>query len=178
MPSKPKVWIVCAAGYVSGKEITSLNLAEGLRERNYDVNFVTSRWNNGDFQARLSTNTFPNKILPLGFISKSLDPYSVKCTLHQLVFWPALALHFNSLVKRSRNQVIVHTNWHHALLLLPFLDQGRDILWLHETVPKAGRYAKVFSAIAKRTKCIVCVSEAVARSLRAIGIPKQWLTVI
>jgi glycosyltransferase involved in cell wall biosynthesis len=163
---------------VSGKEIASLNLADGLRERGYDVNFLTSRWNNGDFQARLSTKTFPSKILPLGFISKSLDPYALKCTLHQLVFWPALALHFNSLVKRSQNQVLVHTNWHHALLLLPFLDQGRDIFWLHETVPKARRYAKVFAAITKRTKCTVCVSEAVARSLRAIGIPQQRLIVI
>jgi glycosyltransferase involved in cell wall biosynthesis len=178
MLARRNIWIICGAGYVSGKEIASLNLADGLRERGYDVKFMTSRWSDGDFPARLSAKAFQNRVVPLGFISKRIDLIAIKCTVHQMVFWPALAASFNLLAKGSQDQMVIHTNWHHAMLLLPFLNSGRDIFWLHETIPNAPRYAKVFAAVAKRTKCIVCVSEAVARSLRAVGIPQERLAII
>ncbi len=178
MSLQRKIWIVCGAGYVSGKEIVSFTLGEGLRQRGHDVRFMTSRWSNGDFPRRLSAGHFPNKILPLGFISMKLNPYAVKGTLHQLVLWPALVSGFISLAGAMDQHTVIHTNWHHALLLLPFLDRNRDIFWVHEVVPKSTRYARVFGAIARRSGCIVCVSEAVARSLEAIDVPPDRLVVV
>jgi len=173
-----RIWIVCGAGFVAGKEIASLNLAEGLRARGRDVSFVTTRWTNGDFPTRLAMKGFTNKVLPLGFISKRLDLYALKCTLHQSIFWPALVTGFISIATPAAEQIVIHTNWHHVLLLLPFLDRNRDIFWLHETAPKSRRFARLFGAIARRTRCIVCVSEAVARSLVAIDIPSERLAII
>jgi glycosyltransferase involved in cell wall biosynthesis len=178
LPLNPSVWIICGAGYVSGKEIVSLSLAEGLRNLGWQVNFVTSRWSNGDFPKRLLQAGISNKTLPLGFISKSLNLYALKCTFHQLVFWPILALRYRSLATAHNERLMVHTNWHHILLLLPFLDCKRDIFWLHETIPGAERFAKLFKVIERRTLCIVCVSETVARSVIALGVATERVHVI
>jgi glycosyltransferase involved in cell wall biosynthesis len=61
---------------------------------------------------------------------------------------------------------------------MPFLNLRRDIFWLHEIPPNTRPYRLVFQAIAKRVNMVVCVSEAVARSVMALGIPGSRITVI
>ena len=60
---------------------------------------------------------------------------------------------------------------------MTFLNLGRDIFWLHETPPIRVPTADL-QAIAKRVNIVVCVSEAVARSVMALGIPASRITVI
>jgi glycosyltransferase involved in cell wall biosynthesis len=81
-------------------------------------------------------------------------------------------------IDAARPLRVVHTNFHHALLLMPLLDPRRDIYWSHEVIPERGRYGLLFRAIAKRVRCVVCVSQAVANSLTRIGIPLEKIIVI
>jgi glycosyltransferase involved in cell wall biosynthesis len=175
---QPEVLIVCGAGIVSGKEIVSLHLARGLRDAGWNPEFVTSSWGDREFVRRLEQDGFKYQRLRIGFISASLRLDPLLMTLDQLRFWPALAYRYTRLIKATAPRAVIHTNWHHALLLLPFLKPHRDIFWVHEVFPQTSRYGHMLRAIAKKVGRVVCISQAVARSVLALGVPKTHVMVI
>jgi glycosyltransferase involved in cell wall biosynthesis len=170
--------IICGAGIVSGKEIMALELGEGLTQRGRSVHFITSFWNNGDFPNRLEQLQIPTHILPIGFISATLTKRCLEMTLEQVRRWPSLLWRYANLVRRLRPQKILHTNWHHLLLLLPFLRPERDLFWLHEVVPDLYQYRRVFGWLERRLGVFICVSQASASSLRKIGIDEAKIRII
>jgi glycosyltransferase involved in cell wall biosynthesis len=177
-PAPPKVLIVCPAGIVSGKEIISLALARGLRAKGWDPEFVTSSWNDGDFIRRLESEELKYTLLRLGFISISPHLKQLAMSIEQLRHWPTLIARYLRLTAQTSPELVIHTNWHHALLLLPFLDMQRDIFWAHETIPCRARERRAFRSIGKRVARLVCVSHAVAATVEAAGIPRSKITVI
>jgi glycosyltransferase involved in cell wall biosynthesis len=176
--SVPLLHIVCGAGIVSGKEIISLHLARGLRASGWEVELMISSWSDGEFMRRLKHDGFRYQCLRLGFISASLGLAPILMTLDQIRYWPVLAYRYVRLVMTRVPVAVIHTNWHHALLLLPFLRPHRDVFWVHELVPNVPRYAYVLCAIARRVGRVVCVSHAVARSIIAVGVHQEKVTVI
>jgi len=172
------VQIVCGAGLISGKEIVSLHLGRGLRDAAWNVQFVTSKWGDVEFIRRLEHDGFAYQRLRLGFISVTPRIEPLLMTLDQLRFWPALVGGYMRLVKRTDPQAVVHTNWHHTLLLLPLLRTRRDIYWAHDLVPNIPRYARMFRAIAERVGKVVCVSHAVARGIVALGVPESKVVTV
>lgn len=172
------VKIFCGGTVVYGKEIVSLLLARGLREARWNPAFISSNWNSPNVTARLTASGFGCEFLWLGFISATLRIEPLLCTYGQLVRWPELISGFRRIAAASQAQVIIHTNWHHALLLLPLLERRRDIFWLHEMLPDKPRFAVVFRAIASRVGRIVCVSHAVARTVQRLGIADSKIAVI
>lgn len=173
-----KILLVCPAGLVAGKEIVSLALARGLREKGFDPEIVTSSWGSEEFSNRLAEEGFKYHRLRLGFISMSLRWNLLEMTLTQLLYWPVLLYQYCRLVYRLAPDVIIHTNWHHALLLLPLLNTGRDIYWSHELASRSRSVSRVLRAIAKRVGFVVCVSRAAAESLQAVGVPNSKIAVI
>src|SRR5207244_3822385 len=121
---------------------------------------------------------FTYQSLRLGFISGSLRIEPILMTLDQMRYWPLLAYGYVRAVKKIAPRAVIHTNWHHALLLLPFLTPSRDIYLVHEIFPDVPLYARVLGAIAKKVGRVVCVSDAVACSVLALGVPESRLTVI
>ncbi|MBI1203297.1 MAG: glycosyltransferase [Rhodopseudomonas sp.] len=173
-----RIVIVCGAGYVSGKEIASLNLAQSLRAAGHDVAFIVSAWSDGDFPRRLEDAGFACCRLRLGFVSMTLSRRAMADTLNQLLHWPALLLRYRRAIRQLRADAVIHTNWHHALLLLPLLRPARDVFWMLETAASRWRFARVYGAIAARTAGIVAISQAVWQSLRAIGVPADRLRIV
>jgi glycosyltransferase involved in cell wall biosynthesis len=114
----------------------------------------------------------------LGFLSLTLRRDPLRWTYGQLVRWPELLFGFYRIANKSSCRAIVHTNWHHCLLLLPLLNRQRDIYWLHEVPGSSRRYGFVFRAIARRVGRIVCVSQAVASRLFLHGVPDKSVVVI
>lgn len=172
------VQIVCGAGIVSGKEIVSLLLARGLRDAGWDPEFVTSSWGDGEFVSRLEQDGYNYQLLRLGFISASFRRDLLLMTLDQMRYWPSLAYKYSRLVAATAPRAIIHTNWHHALLLLPFLSPHRDIFWIYECYPQTSRYGRMLRAIARKVGRVVCVSQAVARSVLSLGVPESQVVVI
>jgi glycosyltransferase involved in cell wall biosynthesis len=173
-----QVAIVCGAGIVSGKEVIALELVDGLRTHGDRVEVVTSRWGNGDFTQRLQTRNIPVHSMWLGFISATLTLEHIRMTLHQGLHWPELILSYRRFLSRSKPKCIVHTNWHHLLILSPFLNAERDCFWLHECIPNKHSYCRIFGWLAQRLHCFIPVSHAVADSLRQIGIPDEKIHII
>src|ERR1700722_157919 len=110
--------IICGAGIVSGKEIVSLLLGAGLRAEGWSPRFVTSMWSDGRFVRRLEEDGFKYDRLHIGFISASLSRSALLMTLTQLKCWPALIYRYTRLMADACPRIVIHTNWHHALLLL------------------------------------------------------------
>lgn len=156
----------------------SLELAEGLCEHGRPVVCVTSRWGNGDFAARLQALGIPSYRMRLGFISATLSWDCLRMTADQMCRWPGLLWDYARFLREARPQRVVHTNWHHLLLLRMFLRPARDVFWLHEVIPDKPQYVRVFGWLAKRLRCFIAVSRAVAESMRQIGIPDDKIQVI
>jgi glycosyltransferase involved in cell wall biosynthesis len=173
------VIVVGGGANVSGKEIMMLGLARGLRAARFDVRFITSIWSgNGDFIARLDTEGFKYDRARLGFISMSLSWKPFIWTFDQVRHWPSLVAAYRQIVRNAQPRAVIHTNWHHALLLLPWLDARRDIYWAHEVMPVNARYRRLFRAIANRVAYVVCVSKTVADSVRRLGVDHEKIVVV
>ena len=172
------ILIVCGAGYVSGKEVMALELGQGLARNGENVSFITSFWNNSDFSNRLKVAGLPTQVLHLGFISATLTAECLRMSAGQIWYLPALLRGYARVLRILKPRKVVHTNWHHALLLLPFLRPDRDVYWLHEFVPDLPRYRRVFAWFARRLNCFVCVSQSVAGSLRQLGVDEEKIRVI
>ncbi len=173
-----RIALICGAGYVSGKEIMALELADGLRASGHSVAVATSRWGNGDFADRLTKLGCPYRRLWLGFISATLSLECLRMTAHQMMHWPELVIGYRRYLRETMPEKVVHTNWHHLLLLWPFLRPERDLFWLHEVVPDKPQYRRVFQSLARRLQCFVVVSHAVAKSLQQIGIADDKIRVL
>ncbi|MGD9657704.1 MAG: glycosyltransferase family 4 protein [Methylocystis sp.] len=170
--------IICGAGIVSGKEMMALELGDGLRAKGARVVYVTSLWGDGDFSRRLSGRAVPFYRMRLGFISASLGLDAIAMTADQFIRWPKLLYDYARFLRREKPRRIIHTNWHHVLVLWPFLKQGRDIYWAHEVLTDSPRQARFFRALARRIRCFVAVSEAASDGLRRIGLADAKISVI
>src|ERR1043166_4911067 len=111
------VAIVCGAGMISGKEVMTLELVRGLREQGKTVDVVTSYWGEREFRSRCEKLGACVHVMRLGFISATISWPAVRMTLHQLLHWPAALIDYSRFLKRTAPRKIIHTNWHHLLLL-------------------------------------------------------------
>ncbi|HEY0386659.1 MAG TPA: glycosyltransferase, partial [Pyrinomonadaceae bacterium] len=117
-----RILFICGAGTVSGREIATLNLIAGLRERGHDVRCVASTWGDGRFQQRLEAMAVKHVSLPLGFISKTLSWSAVRMSLDQLRRVPGLWRGYRRYVREFRPEAVVQSNFHHIFMLWPLLD--------------------------------------------------------
>jgi glycosyltransferase involved in cell wall biosynthesis len=156
----------------------ALELGQGLARNGETVSFITSFWNNGDFSSRLKLAGLPTQVLHIGFISATLTAECLRMTAEQIWYLPALLWGYARVLRILNPRKVVHTNWHHLLLLLPFVQPDRDLYWLHEFVPDLPQYRRVFGWFARRLNCFVCISQAVAGSLRQLGIDEAKIRVI
>ena len=173
-----KLAVVCGAGMVSGKEIMALELGEGLRDRGHSIHYVTSLWGDGKFGQRLEEAHFEKTRMRLGFISATLTLSCLWMTADQLLRVPGLWFDYRRFLREFNPAQIIHTNWHHLLVLFPFLEPRRDWFWLHEVVPDKPQYRRVFGALDRRLRGWIPVSHAVKASLIRIGIPEARIHVI
>lgn len=176
--SGTRVAIICGAGIVSGKEIMALELGEGLRTRGRSVSYVTSRWGNGDFSERLQALGFPFRRMRLGFISATLTWDCLRMTADQFGRWPKLLWDYARFLRVEKPRHVVHTNWHHLLVLWPLLRRERDLFWVHDVVLDRPQYRRVFHLLGRRLGGFVAASHAVGKSLEVIGIPRERVRVI
>lgn len=173
-----RISIICGAGMLSGKEVMALELGRGLRDAGHTISYVTSLWGDGRFRSRLKELGFPMACMRIGFISATLTLECLRMTADQLIRVPGLWLDYRRFLRTQAPEHIFHTNWHHLLVLWPFLDSKRDWFWLHEVIPDKPQYRKVFGALARRLRGFVPVSNAVKDSLLRVGISKDKIQVI
>ena len=63
-------------------------------------------------------------------------------TGEQVLRWPELMLSYRRFLHERAPDRVIHTNWHHLLLLVPFLRPDRDIYWAHEVYLDKPQYGE------------------------------------
>jgi glycosyltransferase involved in cell wall biosynthesis len=173
-----KIVIVSRAENVSGKEIMTLELGEGLRNAGHSTQYITSFWNDRTYPKRLAQLGFDPILVDLGSISATLRWDCIQMTLKQVVRLPVLWADYRRFLRTSKPDNVIHTSWHHLLVLSPLLSPARDWYWVHEVIPDKAHYHRVFKWLSRRLRGFIAVSNAVRESLRKAGIPCDKVHVI
>jgi glycosyltransferase involved in cell wall biosynthesis len=166
--SNLKIIVICGAGIVSGKEIMTLHLLEGLKRKGHEVFCITSDWGSLDFKKRMDDLSIPFSSLRIGFISKTFTFSAMWMTFDQLIRVPVLYFKFARLMRKQKADVIIHTNFHHVFLLYPLLPSCRNIYWSHELVSASKFYERLFKLFSRKVSLFIGVSQAVSDSLNRI----------
>lgn len=166
-----KILFVCGAGFVYGKEIITLSLMEGLRERGHDVRCIISSWAHDDFDRRLEAKSIEFETLPLGFISKTLRPEAMRMTLDTLGHSPQLWLGYRRYLKEFQPDAVVHSTLHHIFHLWPMLDASNTFFHVHDPFAPSRFYRGLFRLLSRRVRGFIGVSRYIERSIVALGVP-------
>jgi glycosyltransferase involved in cell wall biosynthesis len=156
-----------------------LFLLKKLKESKINVCCITSIWCNGDFNKMLELEEIESIQMPIGFISKVFSIKPILMTLHQILFLPKLWIKYNSYIKINNPDGIIHTNFHHSILLLPFIGiRRKNFYYLHETVSENWFYINIFKIFQSRFSKFICVSDFVSNTLLKCIIPQFKVTTI
>jgi glycosyltransferase involved in cell wall biosynthesis len=168
-----RIVFICGAGIVSGREIATLNLIEGLRGRGHDVRCIASTWGDGKLAERLAALGVPFISLPLGFISKTLSLPAAWMTLDQLRRVPRLWLGFRRYLREFKPDVVVQVNFHHIFLLWPLLNPRKTFFHVHDGFPASNFYRRLARFLNRRLRAFIGVSRYIAGNLIELGIPPE-----
>jgi glycosyltransferase involved in cell wall biosynthesis len=153
-----------------GKEVVTLSLLKGLRDRGHSVKCITSAWRDGKFEKRLRELSIPAITLPLGFISKTLSWPAIAMTLEQAWKLPSLWRGYRKAINSFKPHIVLHSNFHHVVVLWPVLGRVPDVFHVHDAFATTRFYSKLFQMMSSRIRLFVGVSESVAQSLRDLGV--------
>jgi glycosyltransferase involved in cell wall biosynthesis len=173
-----RILFICGAGIISGREIATLNLIQGLQRRGHDVRCVASTWGDGKLAERLKAQGVPFVSLPLGFISKTLSWSAAWMTLDQLRRIPRLWLGFRRYLKEFQPDVVVQTNFHHVFLLWPLLDARKTFFHVHDGFPVSDFYRRLARFLSRRLHAFVGVSRYIAQNLMELGIAPEKVSFV
>jgi len=165
--------MVCGAGAVYGRELVTISLIEGLRDRGHEVHCLTTTWEDGEFTKLLEQSSVPYTCLPLGFISKTVSGPAIRMTLDQIHKLPALWRGFRKVIKAFRPDIIVHSNFHHIFVLWPLLGSQLNVFHVHDNFPATPFYRRLFRILSRRITVFVGVSKFVADTLINLGVPES-----
>lgn len=164
-----KILFVCGGGVIYGKERVTLSLMEGLRARGHQIHCITSTW--GDvFAKELAKRSIPYDRLPTGFISKTLRWEPLYMTLVQLWRLPKLWQGYRSTLRRFGPNVIIHSNFHHLLLLWPLLDPKRTFFHVHDYFKPTALYCSLMRFLNLRIRAFIGVSRFIRDAITQLGI--------
>jgi glycosyltransferase involved in cell wall biosynthesis len=149
-----------------------------LRDRDHEVFCVYSSWNDGEFRKLLEDESIPSVSMPLGFISKKLSWTTAGMTLDQFRRVPSLWFKYRKVLSDFKPTIVVHTNFHHLILLWPLLRAANNVFHVHECFPSSKFYRVVLKLISLRLKLFVGVSKFVATSLMSLGIPEEKISYV
>jgi glycosyltransferase involved in cell wall biosynthesis len=174
-----KILFVCGAGYVYGKEIITLSLIEGLRERGHDVRCAISSWSDGEYAKRLEARSIPFVRLPLGFISKTLTRSAMRMTIDTLDKTPGLWFGYRRYLKEFQPDVVVHSTLHHIFHVWPFLNPRNTFFHVHDPFAPTTFYSRLFRFLNVRLRAFIGVSRYIEQSIVDLGIqPEKVFSVL
>jgi glycosyltransferase involved in cell wall biosynthesis len=169
-----RILFVCGAGLVYGKEIITLSLAEGLRERGHDVRCAISSWGgDGEYAKRLRGSSIPFVRLPLGFISKTLNRRALGMTVETLLQTPGLWLGYRRYLKEFEPDVVVHSTLHHIFHVWPFLNPRNTFFHVHDPFAPTPFYRRLFRLLSLRLRAFIGVSRYIEQSILDLGISAE-----
>lgn len=168
-----KILFVCGGGFVYGKEIITLSLMKGLRERGHDVRCIISTWAHDDYDHRLAAEAIPFISLPLGFISKTLSASALRMTVDTLSKSPKLWRGYRRHLKEFQPDAVIHSTLHHIFHIWPLLDARNTFFHVHDPFAPTQFYRRLFRFLSLRVRAFIGVSRYIEQSIVDLGVPAE-----
>lgn len=168
-----RVLVVNGAGAIYGRELITVSIMRGLRDRGHQIGCITSTWGDRRFVGFLNEIPVSHWNLPLGFISKTASWPAMLMTLDQIRKLPQLWLGYRRIIKKFAPDVVVHSNFHHLLILWPVLYGKPNVFHVHDYLAPSKFYRLILQLIARRVCLFIGVSKFIADSLAQLGISRE-----
>jgi glycosyltransferase involved in cell wall biosynthesis len=131
-----RILAVVPSAFCYGLQNITLAFFEKI-SKHIPCHFLVTKWNDGEFPARLRKLNIPFTEAWLGMFSRKLDWYNLRMTLECLIKLPSAYLKLARLIRRFQPTCIFLANHHEAILLWPMLVFFRNkvVCHLHDVPP-------------------------------------------
>lgn len=174
MNSKKNILFFIGANYVSGAEITNLNLLRDLQSKGYHILVIVSGWNDGDFIDRLKKLGIKYKVVKLGFIYRSKWKWTIDSLMHLPIAW----LEIYKVIKKFKPDWIYHASYRSFIMAYPLIRSYRNIYREHNNPDVSRSNLKIYNFLNRHIKLFLCNSSSVKETLAKVGISSKKIHAI
>src|SRR5262245_61191645 len=118
--NKKRILVFIGATWVSGLEIATLHLLNGLKREGHDVRCIVNGWNDGVFRQKLDDAGIAWWQLKIGWLYLRKPSW----TMHTLWHWPRAYRECKRILASFDPQVCFFTSFTTAMMIYPLL-KGR-----------------------------------------------------
>jgi glycosyltransferase involved in cell wall biosynthesis len=171
---KSKILIFVGGSYVSGLEITTINLINSLKLDGHDVRCVINGWNDGVFKQKLDQYDVPWYEVKLGWLYIT-KPF---WTLDTLVHWPQAFWACRKILKEFKPDICHFSSYAPVIMLFPLLKGQNCVYNLHEPHLPTKKDLFIYRLLNKRAGIFITVSKKIARMVGDLQVPEKKIRVI
>src|SRR5437763_10278819 len=131
-----RILAIVPSGFCYGLQNITLAFFERIA-KDVPCHFLVTKWNDGEFPARLRKLNIPFTEALLGMFSRKLDWLNLRMTLECLIKLPSAYFTLARLIRRFQPTCIFLANHHEAILLWPMLVflRKKVVCHLHDVPP-------------------------------------------
>ena len=167
--NKKKILVFIGGSYVSGLEIATLHLINGLKNTGNDVRCIINGWNDGVFKQKLDNAGIPWYEVKLGWIYFRKPLW----TLDSLAHFPAAFRACKKIMRSFEPDICHFCNYGTPILLYPLL-KGRNCLYnLQEPHERNKKHLRIYRLLNRRVKIFTTVSRRIVKILEDLDIPAE-----
>ncbi|MBL0358822.1 MAG: glycosyltransferase family 4 protein [Chitinophagaceae bacterium] len=172
MPGK-KILFFCGGAYISGMEVVTLHLMQGLKEKGYEVRCVFSGWNDGNFKKKLDEIGVVNYEIKIGWI------YIRKLwwTIDTLVHYPKAYFACRKIIRDFDPDICQFCNFSMSIMLRNLIGP-KSVYNLQETHHANLKNKFIFRLLNKKISIFTAVSNHIVKVLKDLEIPGEKIELV
>src|SRR5580765_6069537 len=168
-----KILFFAGGSYVSGLEIVTLHLLNGLKQNGYDVRCVMNGWNDGVFKRKLQDINVACYDVKLGWFYLKKPSW----TLDSLANYLRAFFSCKKILKTFKPDVIHFCSYHNVIMLYPLI--GHNTVYnLQETHLPTTKHKVIYELLNKRIGAFTAVSGHIKRVLKNLSIPEDKIHLV
>lgn len=173
MSRQKKLLVIAGGAYVYGAEKVTLDVLEGLRDSDYQLEAIISGWGDGRFAAALDKLHIRYHKLKLGWYYTS----KILWSLDSLIHYPGAITGFLKIRKQFKDWPLYIISYRQLVLLWPFI-KNKVVYHVHDP-NAASRLSRFFVKLADRKVArYVAVSAFIKEDLVNCGVSPDKISVI
>jgi glycosyltransferase involved in cell wall biosynthesis len=172
--TKKRIIVFIGASYVSGLEIATLHLLNGLKREGHDVRCIVNGWNDGVFRQKLDDAGIAWWQLKIGWLYIRKPSWTMDTLRH----WPGAYRECKRILSAFDPQVCFFSSFQTAMMIYPLL-KGRNCVYnLQEPRERTWKHRIIYQLLNKHIKVFTTVSRRIVEMLRNLDLPTEKIRLI
>lgn len=168
-----KILFFCGGAYISGMEIVTLHLMQGLKEKGYDVRCVFSGWNDGSFKQKLNQIGIINYEIKVGWIYVRKPIW----TLDTLIHYPSAYFKCRKIINVFKPDIYQFCNFSMSIMLHSLIGK-KSVYNLQETHLANVKNKLIFKLLNRKIAAFTAVSNHIVKVLNGLNIPDKKIKLV